>query len=137
MEKAELMNYRALVLEVRHLRSYLAHLESLRGTVPSPQLSFTPKGPRGSRSSVEVQGGRLVDAEALYREKIALKSEQIFRVEQAIDSLESPVERLVLRLRYMDGRGWPSICSQLQDRGYCERQVYYIHGAALKKIKEV
>lgn len=137
MEKAELYNYRALVLEVRHLRSTLARLEDLRGTVASPQLSFTPKGPPSARSSVEVHAGRFVDAEALYREKVALLDSQILRIEQAIGSLESPADRLILRLRYMDGRSWPDICARLQSEGYSERSVFYIHGAALRKLKEV
>lgn len=137
MEKSELLDYRALVLEVRHLRSTLARLEELRGTVASPQLSLTPKGPPGARSPVAAQAGRFVDAEALYREKVALLDGQILRVEQAIGSLDDPAERLILRMRYMDGRGWPSICSRLHGHGYSERQVYYIHGAALKKLKEV
>lgn len=137
MEKVELLNYRALVLEVRHLRSTLARLEELRGAVASPQLSFTPKGPPSARSSVEVQAGRFVDAEALYWEKVALLDGQILRIEQAIGSLESPAARLILRLRYMDGRSWPNICARLQSEGYSERSVFYIHGAALKKLKEV
>ena len=137
MEKSELLNYRALVLEVRHIRSYLARLEDLRDTVAGTQLSFTPKGPPVARSPVAAQAGRFVDAEALFRERVAGLEAHISHVEQAIGSLADPVERLILRLRYMDGKGWSSICSQLQNLGYCERQVYYIHGAALKKLKEV
>lgn len=131
------MNYRALVLEVRHLRSTLARLEELRGSIASPQLSFTPKGPPGARSSVAAQAGRFVDAEALYREKVALLDGQILRIEQAIGSLENPAERLILRMRYMDGREWPSIHARLQADGYSERQVYRLHGFALLKLKEV
>ena len=137
MEKSELLNYRALVLEVRHLRSYLARLEGLRGAVASPQLSFTPKGPPGARSSVAAQAGRFVDAEALYREKIALLDGQILRVEQAVGSLENPAERLVLRMRYMDGLEWASICAHLAGKGYSERKVYRLHGSALRNLKEV
>ena len=135
MEKVELLNYRALVLEVRHLRSYLARLEELRGSVASPQLSFTPKGPPGPGSSVAAQAGRFVDAEALYREKVALLDGQILRIEQAVGSLENPAERLILRLRYMEGREWASICARLQAEGYSERQVYRLHGYALMKLK--
>lgn len=136
MEKAELMNYRALVLEVRHLRSYLASLEELRGTVASPQLSVTPKGPPVGRSSVEVRAGRFVDAEALYREKLSLLEGQMLRVERAVGSLDNPAERLIMRMRYLDGKEWASICVRLQFEGYSERQVYRLHGYALMKLKE-
>lgn len=137
MEKVDFMNYRALVLEVRQLKSHLASLERMLDSVPGPQFSFTPKGPHSGGSPVEKQVTRFLDVQELYKAKLARKLAQLVVVEEAIDSLDSPAERLVMRLRYMEGRSWVSVCSLLQREGYSERQVYRLHGFALQKLKEV
>lgn len=137
MEKSDFLNYRALVLEVRQLRSYLASLERALDTISSPQFSFTPKGPHSGGSPVEKQVVRFVEVEGLYKAKLAEKLARLVVMEQAIDSLEEPAERLVMRLRYLEGRSWARVCPELQALGYSERQVYRLHGFALKKLKEV
>lgn len=137
MEKVDFLNYRALVLEVRQLKSHLASLERAMDSISGPQLSFTPKGPHSGGSPVERQVVRFLDVQELYKAKLTEKLAQLVIVEQAIDSLDSPAERLVMRLRYMEGRSWASVCSLLQREGYSERQVYRLHGFALQKLKEV
>lgn len=137
MEKSDFLNYRALVLEVRQLRSYMSSLERALDSVSSPQFSVTPKGPHSGGSPIEKQVIRFIEIQELYKAKLAEKLAVLASVEQAIDSLEAPAERLVMRLRYLEGRSWASVCSLLQREGYSERQVYYIHGTALKKLKEV
>ena len=137
MEKSDFLNYRALVLEVRQLQSYLVSLERALDSISSPQFSFTPKGPHSGGSPVEKQVVRFLDVQELYKAKLAEKLSQLASVEQAIDSLDSPAERLVMRLRYLEGRSWVGVCMEFQKLGYCERVVYQIHGAALKKLKEV
>lgn len=137
MEKSDFLNYRALVLEVRQLRSYMTSLERALDSISSPQYSFTPKGPHSGGSPVEKQVVRFVEVQDLYKAKLAEKLAQLAVVEQAIDSLEAPAERLVMRLRYLEGRSWVSVCALLQREGYSERQVYRLHGFALQKLKEV
>ena len=137
MEKSDFLNYRALVLEVRQLQSYLVSLERALDSVSSPQFSFTPRGPHSGGSPVERQVVRFLDVQELYKAKLAEKLVRLAVVEQAIDSLDAPAERLVMRLRYLEGRSWASVCSFLQNEGYSERQVYRLHGFALQKLKEV
>lgn len=117
MEKADFSNYRALALEVRHLRALVAELERAGGAA--------------SRKA------RAVDLPALYRAKVEEKAEALLAIETAIDALEAPAERLLMRLRYIEGRSWASICWEICPLGYSERQVYYLHGRALEKLKGV
>ena len=77
-----------------------------------------------------------IELEALYCERLAAKVAQQLAIERALDSLEDPAERMVMRYRYIDGRGWSSIISELTMLGYSERQVYRLHGFALLKLKE-
>ena len=100
MDKSDFLNFRALALEVRQLRSLAAE-------------------------------------EALYLAKVEEKTAALLAIEAAIGSLDAPVERLLMRLRYIEGRGWTSVCDVLRPLGYSERQVYRLHGFALQKLKEV
>lgn len=137
MDKSEFTNYRALVLEVHALRSLVAELEAAKYAVPSPSLSGAPREGSSRRSPTESRMARYEDALALYKEKVALGEARLLAIEHAIGSLDSPVERLIMRLRYISGRSWASICPELQSLGYSERQVYRLHGFALMKLKEV
>jgi DNA-directed RNA polymerase specialized sigma subunit len=111
MEKVDFINFRALVHEVRQLKSYAETLDRA--------------------------GARYHEVNALF-EKAREKAEgQVVAIEKAIQSLDSPAERLVMRLRYLEGRSWASVVTKLSLEGYSERQVYYIHGAALEKLKGV
>lgn len=134
MDKTELLQYRAAVLEVRRLRSQLAFLERDKYTVPGPNYSGVPGGSPAAGSAIEAKVIKYQDALALYREKVAAKEARLLAIEQAIESLPSP-ERLVIRLRYIEGRSWTSVCVSLLPLGYSERQVYRLHGSALEKLK--
>lgn len=137
MEKSDFQNYRALRREVRDLKNRLAGLEQELDAVNSPQYSVTPKGPASGGSSLAARVIRFCDVEAFYKTELARRNEQLLRVEQAIVSLEVAAERLVMRMRYVDGRSWTSICTELMGLGYSERQVYRLHGSALLKLKGV
>lgn len=119
------------------MRSYLATLERSLGSVSSSQLSFTPKAPPSAGSAVEARVVRYFEIREMYEEKIARRDAQLLAIEQALETLDSAAERLVMRLRYLEGRSWASVVSKFQAIGYCERQVYYIHLTALRKLKEV
>ena len=111
MDQRELSNYRALSREVRHLRALLCDLE---------------RDPDG-----------YVAAVALYRDRVSQKEAALLSIERAIDSLGAPAERMILRLRYLEGRSWVSVCMALQPLGYGERQVYRLHGSALARLRDI
>lgn len=56
----------------------------------------------------------------------------IYSINEKIDNLENPNERLILRMRYILNFKWDSICEKM---GYSKRQVKRIHDEAIKKIK--
>lgn len=136
MDKQDFVNYRALVLEVRQLRSFLAQLESSMYAPAGQRFTSTPRAHSGKGSTMDALVIKHLELEGLYREKIAEKDARLLEIEQAIESLADPAERLIMRLRYLEGRSWVNICSKLQTEGYSERQVYYLHGFALKKLRD-
>jgi DNA-directed RNA polymerase specialized sigma24 family protein len=137
MEKIDFLNYRALVLEVRQLKAYVETLDRALSSIPSPQYSFTPKAPHSGGSALESRVVRYLEMKDLYEAQRSEAEAQVVAVERAIQSLDSPAERLVMRLRYLEGRSWTSVCARLQCEGYSERSVYRLHGSALLKLKEV
>lgn len=137
MEKSDFMNYRALVMEVRQIRARLTELELARFSTSSPNYSGAPGSSDPHRCAMVDRSVKYLEAKAFYEEKLDQRDAQLLVIERAIESLASPIERLVMRARYIQGRSWASICTALQREGYSERQVYRLHGDALLKLKEV
>jgi hypothetical protein len=75
--------------------------------------------------------------ESLYLEKLAEQEARLYDIEVAIDSLDDPAQRIVMRERYILGHSWVRICDKLRSMGYSERSVYRLHGYALLNLKEV
>lgn len=136
MQKADLKNYRALAREVLQLREQLITLETSMYYAKVSQLSHTPVQ-SGKGCDMADLIARRIELEALYCGRLSEKVAQQLAIERALDTLEDPAERMVMRYRYIDGRGWGSIIAELAALGYSERQVYRLHGFALLKLKEV
>ena len=136
MEKADFKGYRALVLEVQQLREQLATLESSMYSPRSSRPSLTPKA-HGVNHGPEDAIAQHIKLVAWYRENLAAKEAQQLTIEQAIESLEDPAERVVMRRRYICGLEWTPIIAELAAIGFSERQVYRLHGFALLRLKDI
>lgn len=77
---------------------------------------------------------RMEDGEAR-REGIQKALAQVEAAREMVDGLEDLGERAVLRLRYLEGRRWPEVFSEMEKLGlyYCERHIYRIHARALER----
>lgn len=135
MDKSEFLNYKALRLEASQIRAVLCQLSAERYAVSKLELSDSPRRSRSRGASFEGKVIRYEEAVAMYERKLAAIDAQTIVMEHAISSLEDPVERLVMRLRYIEGQRWVNVCVALQDLGFGERQVYRLHGSALEKLK--
>lgn len=137
MEKTDLKNYRALVLEVQQLKEQLTVLESSIYSPKGQRFTSTPRVPSGDRSTMDGAVDRHIKLVALYRDQLADKEARQLAIEQAIESLADTPERVVMRELYIAGRSWPAVLNKMQKLGYSERTVYRLHGFALLKLKEV
>lgn len=68
------------------------------------------------------------------QESRALCAAKIVAVENAIEGLTDPTERLLLRLRYIEGKSWTQIGFAIH---YSPSSVKRIHRRALKRLEEV
>lgn len=69
----------------------------------------------------------------LYREKLGTLIEGQLKIEKAIEDL-NPIERELMRLRYIDGAEWLDICEKIH---YEWAQTHRTHARALAKIKNL
>lgn len=137
MVQEDFKNYRHLAFEVKQLRSRLRELEETMYSPRAQRYSLTPRSPSGSGRTMDDVIASHAALEELYLGKVAAKNAQLVAVEQAIETLKDPAERLVMRYRYIDGHSWTKVCDLMRPRGVSERQVYRLHGWALEKLKEV
>lgn len=135
MEKIDFINYRQLAQEVKRLKIRLDALEASIYSPTGQRYSLTPRGTSGGRTLDDVVASHAA-LEEWYRTKLVEKNTQLLAVEQAIESLGDPAERLIMRQRYIDGYSWRRICCTMQSKGFSERQVYRLHGFALEKLRE-
>ena len=136
MEKADFRNYRLLAAEVQQLKDQLAVLESSLYSPKGQRFTSTPRAPSGAGSTMDGAVERHIQLEELYRSQLAEKEAQQIGIERAIMALSDAAERVVMRERYIEGRGWTAVICKLQKLGYSERQVYRLHGYALLHLKE-
>ena len=128
----KLNSYIPLVREIRYLEK---RIEAIRDRQTSIRSS-------SDVSEVQVSGGNsdkigdsiatLDDLEDMYLRKIEKANVELKEIEALIDELE-PVERLLIRARYIDGEYFESICGII---GYSYRQTMRIHKCAMRKLQQ-
>lgn len=83
---------------------------------------------RSPESEAEV----LEPLRTFYREKLAELVALQLDIERAIETLD-PIERDLVRLRYIDGLEWHQVCAAIN---YEWTQTHRIHARALQKLKK-
>jgi DNA-directed RNA polymerase specialized sigma subunit len=111
MTKEQLRKYRTIKKEHSQIEQRLRNLE------------------KRPESEAEV----LQPLREFYRAKLTELGEEQLRIERAIETLD-PVEKDLIRLRYIDGLPWHRVAVGIQ---YSEAQTYRIHGDALRKLKKL
>ena len=133
MTKETLRNYKHLKNEIRQLEETVQELEVSMTSPRSPQMDAMPRACPDGAGPTERPAIQHLQLIELYNEKLAvLRSEQM-RIEKAIDKLE-PVERLILRRRYLEGLTWEEVAVR---SNYSWRQVHRIHGRALEHLRNL
>lgn len=132
MTKEQLRAYRDIKLERDKLATMVEEVEAVLYSPRSQRLDGMPRG--GSAPGSEVEEAAIKHAELLerYRRKVAELSAALIEVENAIEVLEDPTERTLIRLYYAQGLTWEEVCVELN---YSWRQTHRIHARALERLK--
>lgn len=131
MTKEELQEYLHIKREREQLAAMLQEMERAMAAPATSKLTGMPRNPSGEKSRIEAFVERHTELLERYRAKIAELDAAQAKIEDAIESLES-IERILMRLRYIEGMKWEEICVALN---YSWRQVHRTHAAALTRLK--
>ena len=119
----------------RKIDRMIADLERLRVRVGklTPTLSDMPGGGGSIYKSSDLDIiNKIIDLEAEINRKIDRVIDLKHKIEQLIDSIDDEREKLLMSYRYLDGRTFEWIASEME---YHWRSVHKIHVRALNKIQ--
>ena len=119
----------SLVREAQDIKERMQRLRSLAESTTAPFRDM----PGGAVLSDKTGNGAiaLADLEADARRRIQSYFEHAGEVDKAIGELADPNQRIILRLRYVDGLTWREVSEKAN---YEERQCRRIHGDALSAL---
>ena len=127
MNKETLQEYSRIQMNIDLLEDEIASLQD-RLTSTTKRLSSMPQNKK--KDVLEELAAKKLDLQERLSKQLIDAYSQRIKIESTIESL-SEQEKMVMRLRYIDKLSWVSISFKLN---YSERQIYYIHERALKKI---
>lgn len=130
--RARLSEYTHLEQERLQILDELAKLEARRTAPGTSKWDAMPRGGGGG----DAMAAGLIQKEELTRRYIR-KVEELEKaqltLELLIDSLD-PVERKLMRHRYLEGLTWEKVCVEMN---YSWRQTHNIHARALDKLVDL
>lgn len=129
MTKQELKRYRRLEIELEQLESTIRRLEDSMTGVRAAVITDMPKG--GPPVEMADRVAKLLDLKEVYGRKWDALIDERTRIESAIDTLDDPIERALMRYKYIDGLTWEEVCVAIH---YEWRQVHRIHAKALMRL---
>lgn len=131
--KYRLQNYSRINSQVLHLRERIESLEDRMYSIKSSSDISEIPASGGNTDKIAANVALLADLEEAYLDELnKLLEEQVY-IETMIKGLE-PVERLLIRARYIDGLPWEHICNII---GYSWAQTHRIHSDALEKLGNI
>lgn len=126
----ELKEYRSIKREIDHIRTQIAEADKNMTYLQSIVISDMPKG----GTAVNKLERAIENKDKLF-ELLCQKIEQLstaqIKIEYAISQLP-PMEREIMRLRYIDGLRFEKIALKTN---YAVRNIFYIHRKAVDKLK--
>lgn len=134
MTKRELQEYMEQVREQKRLESRIAELTAEMQRIKSVVLSDVPKGKGKSNERLE----QIIDEkqQLINEYKAQIKKSHIImsKIEVAVNSLSDERFRMILSMRYLDGRTWEYIADKME---YNLKWIYILHSRALNSISSI
>ncbi len=128
-----LKDYKHISDEIKHIKE---EIENLKIRSVSPRQSIISDMPRGGVIENDKMAALMIKFEELeqrYNELLTDLLEKQRLVEESIQSLE-PLERDIVRYRYIDGLSWYKI---QQKTNYSTRTLFRKHGEILEKMEKM
>ncbi len=94
-------------------------------------LSDMPKSPSSTNSKMEDVICRIIDLQDEINKDIDKLVDLKINIVSIIKTVPNPEHQMLLELRYLCFKTWEQIAVEM---GYSVRNIYHLHGAALKEI---
>ena len=130
MTKERLRQYQHIAREKAQIEDMLLDLECAMTAPRVPSLDGMPHGHTVQGSLIETLVARRDELVRRYQAKLEELATAMLDIEEAIEALD-PVERQLMRLRYIKGHTWEEICVEMS---YSWRQTHRLHAEALAKL---
>lgn len=133
MEKEQFTAYRDLHREVRQLKRQLENMENMMFSPSGQRFTSVPYASHGRGNTMDRMVAAHIELQETIDEKVLELTTAMIELEKAVEAIDVPLERHIMRRRYFDGWNWEQICEELH---YSRQQVYRYHGYALAKLRE-
>lgn len=131
MTKKDLQQFRKLQIELESIEEQIARLDA---KIKKATASFG-MSPRGGKSAdKEDRIIKLLDLKEDYEIRGGKIIAEQMKIEKGLDKLSDPVEKAVLRYRYIDNMDWEDIQIMI---GYEKTQTFKIHSKAIKNLQKI
>lgn len=130
MDKRTLKSYLSLCREIEILRQEQAAL--LNGGLGAVSNDGLPHG-SGVADPTADTAARTTKIAAELSQKLNECIELRLRIEQAVNVLNEPRERELMRRRYIEGQRWEQVAYEMN---YSIERIWQLHGFILKKMQD-
>ena len=132
MTKEELKGYIETKREIEIIKEKLEYLCMTKGGVKSMVITDMPRGGRSEDDRLLEIMIEIEELEEMYNKKRLKLMKQLNEIENVIDSLEEPIDRNIMRMRYIKNYTWERICVELN---YSWNGIHKRHRKILDKIR--
>ena len=131
MTKQELNKYTETKREIEIIEDKIEYLKEKKTSIKSMVITDMPRGSNSENDRLGILLGEIEELINIYNEKQIRLIKQQIEIEEAISILDDPIDRNIMRLRYLEGMKWEKICVEVN---YRWAQVHRHHKSILEKI---
>ena len=131
MNKDELNKYTETKREIEIIEDKIEYLKEKKTSIKSMVITDMPRGSNSENDRLGILLGEIEELINIYNEKQIRLIKQQIKIEEAISILDDPIDRNIMRLRYLEGMKWEKICVEVN---YRWAQVHRHHKSILEKI---
>ena len=131
MTKEELNKYTETKREIEIIEDKIEYLKEKKTSIKSMVITDMPRGSNSENDRLGILLGEIEELINIYNEKQIRLIKQQIKIEEAISILDDPIDRNIMRLRYLEGMKWEKICVEVN---YRWAQVHRHHKKILEKI---
>lgn len=131
MTRKDLQDFRKLIIERASLQNQIKELDTQIQHI-TPSYGAQPRGGKSADNADKIL--KLVELKKDYEDKDKNIADRQIKIETVINQLADPVERAVLRFRYISNMSWTDIQITIN---YERTQTFHIHSSAIKNFEKI